>query len=97
MAIATSGQVTVASAGTAVQGPATQPGLYWIKAHPGNTGDNGYVGNDGSDDVSSSTGFALGKTHPGIQIYVTSLEKLWFDVDTGGDIICWIYVGHPRA
>ncbi len=85
--MANSGQITVATAGTAVQGPATA-GLYVaIKALVGNAG-NAYVGNDASGDVTSANGFELA---PGEGVVVQkSLQALWFDAATDGDKLSWL-------
>lgn len=77
-------QLDVATAGTAVAGPNTGPGTFLIRAHTGNSGTNIYFGNDGADDVSSTTGFALGSGEFLI-VTVTNLNQHYFDVDTNGD------------
>jgi hypothetical protein len=79
-----SGQITVATAGTEVQGPdvALTDGVI-IKALPGNT-KIGYVGNDATNHVSSSTGFPLSAGQTCI-IQVANLNELWFDMETGGN------------
>lgn len=89
VSVAISGQITVTTAGTAVQGSAVDLiGGVFIRALEGNTG-NVYVGNDGAGDVTSSNGFELG---PGDIIYipVQNLSDLWFDAATNGDKFCWI-------
>ena len=84
-----SGIVTVTTAGAAEQGDdiASDNG-FWIKAHPDNT-DTVWVGNDGSNDVSSSNGFPL---DPGeaIPLSVANLNHLIFDADVSGEKVCWI-------
>lgn len=85
-----SGQITVTTAGTAEQGPST-PGAVTValKAHPDNT-DAVWVGNDGADDVSASSGFPL---DPGEGVVVPGdLEKYWFDADVSGEKLCWLVV-----
>lgn len=98
MAQARSGAITVATAGTAVQGPgfprAGAAGSdkllgFYLRADPANSGANVYVGNDGAGDVSSANGFALSGTAM-IYVEVNSLDALWFDADTSGDKIQWI-------
>ena len=84
-----SGQVTVTTAGTAVQGPAVKGTLFAFQGLPGNTGVT-YVGNDGADDVSATTGFPLPSAGPGIVMYVNNLQDLWFDAATNGDLVAWI-------
>jgi len=85
---ASSGQITVTTAGTAVQGTATDKhyGIY-IKALIGNTG-LVYFGNDGAGDVTSANGYELS---PGNQVLVevSNLANLWFDSATNGDKFCW--------
>ena len=86
---ARSGQITVTTAGTAVQGTATAMYRgFFIRALSTNTGIV-YVGNDGAGDVTSGNGYELKK---GEQIYVEceNLNELWFDAATNGDKFCWI-------
>lgn len=96
MARARSGQVTVTTSGTAVQGP-TFPGAannkrvrFYIKAHPGNT-DTVWIGEDGGGDVASGNGFPL-NVGEGMEVELNSLSELWFDASSSGDIICWFAV-----
>jgi len=86
-----SGQITVAAAGTAVAGPATPLGSYFVvKAHPDNVG-TVWFGNDGANDVTSGNGFPL---DPGeaIEVYTTKLSALYFDAENNGDKFCWYRV-----
>jgi hypothetical protein len=53
-----SGQIVVATAGTAVAGPDVEGEYFALKGHPSNTG-TVWVGNDGNDDVSNAVGFPL--------------------------------------
>ena len=87
--MAKSGQVVVAAAGTAEQGPDVIGGEFFIKAHPDNTG-VAWVGESGAD-VSDATGFPL---EPGesILVRVGNLKDLYFDVDVNGEAVCWIRV-----
>lgn len=93
MSVQKSGVITVATAGTAVQGANVGPGTYIIKADPANTGDYVYVGNDGAGDVSSSTGYKMAKTDTTC-ITLNNLNELWFDVTTNGDKITWLRADH---
>jgi len=88
---AISGQITVATAGTAVQGTATgKYQLFFIRALSTNAG-LGYVGNDGADDVTSSNGYEL---DAGEQIpYEGDLDDLFFDTAENGDKFSWIACG----
>lgn len=85
--MANSGQITIAAAGTAQQGPATT-GLYVaVKALANNAG-LVYVGNDAAGDVTSANGFELA---PGEGVVVKkSLDALWFDAATTGDKLSWL-------
>jgi len=87
--VAISGQITVTTAGTEVQGPNVpiDNGVY-IKALNGNTG-KVYVGNNGSGVVSSTTGFELDAGQV-IFISVSNLNELWFDAAVNGEKFCWI-------
>jgi len=83
-----SGLITVTTAGTAVRGTnIPNPGGFYLKAHPDNT-DTVWLGNDGVDDISSTTGYPL---DPGEQMIVgiANLNQLWFDADVSGEKICW--------
>lgn len=86
---AISGQVTVTTAGTAVQGGDIE-GLngFWVKALNGNAG-NVYVGNDGAGDVTTGNGFELA---PGEMVLcqVDNLSRLWFDAAGNGYKISWM-------
>lgn len=85
--MANSGQITIAVAGTAQQGPATQGLFVAIKALVGNAG-NVYVGNDASGDVTSANGFELA---PGEGVVAKkSLRSLWFDAAVSGDKLSWL-------
>lgn len=82
-----SGQITVTTAGTAVQGTDLPGGEFMLKAHPDNT-DTVWVGNV-SGDVASSNGFPL---NPGetVVVRVSNLDALWFDAEVNGEKICWL-------
>ncbi len=83
-----SGQVTVTTAGTAVQGPNIKGFKFLVKALPGNTG-NIYVGNDGNNDVDVNTGFHLSAGDL-IYIEVSNLSHLYFDASVNAQKVCWI-------
>lgn len=85
-----SGVITVATAGTAVQGPAVG-GTFIIKALAANTGLI-YLGDDGNNDVSSTTGFELSGGDQ-IVIEANSLANWWFDTSVSGGKACWVKVG----
>lgn len=82
-----SGQITVTTAGTAVQGPNVPGARFIIKAHPDNT-DTVWVGNDGAGDVSASTGFPLNPGEPVIR-ECRNLNGIYFDADVNGEKFCW--------
>ena len=87
--LAMSGQITVTTAGTAVQGTdVDSENGFFIRALAGNTGVV-YVGQDGDDDVASTNGYELSA---GDTIFVTvdNLSYLYFDAATNGDKFCWI-------
>ena len=96
MANLTSGVINVTTAGTAVAGPGTtSPGWYAFTAHGGNSGTYVYIGNDGADDVASTTGFKL-DVDDILYLHVSEdLAHLYFDVDTSGDDVCYIKVAGP--
>lgn len=87
--VAISGQITVTTAGAAVQGDdiALDNGVY-IGGLSSNTG-KVYVGNDGEDDVSATTGFELGAGES-ILVHVSNLSQLFFDAAQNGEGFSWI-------
>ncbi len=91
-----SGIITVATAGTAVQGTATAAAgqAVAVKAHPDNS-DTVWVGSDGAGDVASTNGFPL---NPGEGVVLQgNLANYWFDADVSGEKICWLIVERTNA
>jgi len=86
--MARSGQITVTTAGTAVQGTDQAGNLFALKAHPDNT-DAVWVGNDDAGDVASSNGYPM---DPGETLVVgaANLNEFWVDADVSGEKLCWI-------
>ena len=82
-----SGQITVTTPGTEVAGPNVVGERFALKAHPDNT-DTVWVGNDGTNQVTSANGFPL---NPGETIIRTcrNLNTIYFDADIGNSKICW--------
>ena len=91
MAIVRSGQITVAAAGTAIQGTAVAGRTFAFRAHPDNT-DTAWIGSDeaASPDVSATTGFPLHTDGNTVVLTVNNLNQLWFDADVNGEKVCWI-------
>jgi hypothetical protein len=86
--VAVTGQITVATAGTAVQGSDVKlTSGVWIEALAGNTGVV-YFGNDGAGDVTADNGYQLDKGKATFAP-VANLNELWFDAATSGDKLCW--------
>lgn len=87
-----SGQITVTTAGTEQAGPdiANGGGGFLVKFDPAATG-YGYVGNDGANAVSSTTGHILS---PGDQIILSNanLNTVYFDVSVSGKSFSWLKV-----
>ena len=79
------GQVTVATAGSPVQGPNLAWNAFWLKGHPSNTSTI-WVG---GSTAGSATGFPLaaGET---ILVPVTNLNQLWFDSSGSSQAVCWL-------
>lgn len=91
MAEILSGQITVATAGTAVAGTNVRGSVFHLRASPANAGTPDkiiYVGNDGSGDVTSANGYALG---PGDELVVRvgNINRLMFDASADGAVVCW--------
>ena len=82
-----SGQITVTTAGAAVQGPDAPGAIFSIKPHHDNT-DAVYVGNV-SGDVSNANGYVL-KVGEAVVVQVANLNQLYFDADVNGEKICWL-------
>jgi hypothetical protein len=82
------GQITVTTAGTAVQGPnvALTNGVF-INGHPANTGYIA-VGNNGSNTVTTTSGFILGAGNADIW-QVANLNELWFNSTVNGEKATW--------
>lgn len=84
-----SGNVVVAEVGTAIQGTTvTLTNGVYIRYGSTNSG-YGYVGNDGSSDVASTSGYELA---PGDQIIVqvANLNDLYFDASTTDSTFFWL-------
>lgn len=85
--MAQSGQITVTTAGTAVQGTDQACHLVAFKADPDNT-DAVFLGNV-SGDVTLDNGYPL---EPGEQIIVelANINALYFDADVSGEKVAWL-------
>lgn len=84
-----SGQITVTTAGTAVQGTSVRGRVFAIQALPTNTGYI-YVGTDSTNlDVSSSTGYYLG-AGASISFVADDLSEIWIDSSVNGEKVCWM-------
>src|SRR3990172_8519393 len=83
------GQLTVAVPGTAQIGPDVD-GVngFYVRALDDNIAPV-YVGNDGSKDISSATGYQLS---PGESIiaHILNMNALYVDAVSAGDGICWL-------
>ena len=86
-----SGQITVTTATTAVQGTDVRGKHFMVKALAGNGGLI-YVGNDGAGDVTSANGHEL-SAGDSVPIYVANLNEVYFDSATSGDKFSWLRVG----
>ena len=87
---AISGQKTVTAAGTAeALGTASIQGPLMIKALLGN-GDNVYIGNDGSGDVTSANGFELDAGEAIVFDFVGNLGSIMVDSDANGEGVAWL-------
>ena len=92
--MARSGQITIATAGTAVRGTSQVGSAFLISPHPSNTGAYIWLGNDdaASPDVSSANGYPVLTGGPPAYVEVPNLDQLWFDAHTNGDKVCWLKV-----
>jgi hypothetical protein len=87
--MAMSGQTTVTTAGTEVQLNANQAcKSVIIKALTSNTGIM-YIGNDGANAVSSSTGYPLNKDEY-VVLEVLNLNNVYVDASVNGEKVAWI-------
>ncbi|MFA5379894.1 MAG: hypothetical protein WC455_29310 [Dehalococcoidia bacterium] len=88
--MAMSGQTTVTTAGTEVQLNANQAcNAVLIKAITANTGIM-YVGNDGANAVSSTTGYPLSSGEAPIVLEVKNLNQIYVDASVSGEQVAWI-------
>jgi hypothetical protein len=86
VAAAISGQVTVTTPGTSIQGgDVVLTNGVFVKALTGNTG-NMFIGYATGD---NRTGFELDANQL-ILVQVSNLNQLWFDASVGGEKICWL-------
>ena len=89
--MATSGQKSVTTAGTAVRLADNQPcAAVMVKALQTNTGYM-YIGNDGAGDVTSANGYQL-DANDSVYLEVDNLSQLWVDCSVNGESVCWILV-----
>ena len=87
---AISGQTIVATAGTAV--PLGSPPInspLMVKALEANTNPVA-IGNDGTNDVTLSTGLQLAAGDAVVFDFVGNLSSLWIDSTTNGEGIAWL-------
>lgn len=88
--MAISGQKNVSSAGTAVQlGQQAINGGLLVKALDSNSGVVA-LGNDGSGDVSLSSGLRLQAGEVVVFAFVGDLASLWLDAANNGEGVCWL-------
>lgn len=84
-----SGQVTVTTAGTAVQMTQVRGCEFEIKALPTNTGDM-YVGADATNlEVASTSGYVL-DAGESVIVYAADLSEFWVDSSVNGEKVCWM-------
>lgn len=88
MARERTGQTEIAAIGTAVVLPTRAGQIFALTAHPSNVG-TVWIGNDGNNTVSATTGFPLTAGAP-IALAVANLGQLWVVGGNVGDRVCWI-------
>ena len=91
MATVLSGEITVTTAGTAVQGTSTTRGTFLITFNPDEGAGYGFIGNNGSGDVADGTGFML-KAGDKVTITLANLNSLYFDTSVNGDKFSWLKI-----
>lgn len=83
-----SGQITVSGV---VQFPSAWCVAASIKAHPDNS-DTIWIGNDGNDTVSATTGFPL-NSGEGVTVIVDGeLDHLYAYADVADEKLCWMII-----
>ena len=85
-----SGQITITTAGTAVQGPDVKGNYFALKAHPSNVGTI-WCGNDSNNTVDNASGFPLDPGE-GVEVFTRSLAAYYFNADHDDDKVCWVRV-----
>jgi len=84
------GQITVSTAGTAVQGPNVTigPGKeLCVTYHPGNAGDI-YIGNS-STSATSTDGIILNAVGQSIWLKISNVNLIWVNASVSGDKVMW--------
>jgi hypothetical protein len=81
-----SGQITVSGV---VQFPNIWVAVADVKAHPDNT-DTIWIGNNGSDSISSTTGFPLNAGENITVVLEGSLDTLYATADVANEKLCWM-------
>jgi hypothetical protein len=85
-----SGVATVVTAGTpVVLGSVIISKPIWVKAPASNTGVM-YLGNDGADSVSSTTGYHLAAGDTIILDNVYDLSTVYVNASVSGEKLCWL-------
>jgi hypothetical protein len=88
--MAQSGQITVTTAGTEVRGTSEYGSFFAVKALPANVGIM-YIGNNGDDTVSSTTGYPLSAGDEVI-LELDNLNQMWVDASINGEKVAWIKI-----
>lgn len=84
-----SGQVTVTTAGTAVQMTSVRGQLFAVSALPTNTGTM-YVGSDSTNvEVAATTGYPLIASQS-IAFACDNLSEFWVDASVSGEKVAWV-------
>jgi hypothetical protein len=84
-----SGQKLVTSAGSAVVlGTGIVNESILVKADPANLGKI-FIGNNGSDTVTSGNGFILSASESVVFFMVGDLSKIYVNADTNNSKVCW--------
>ena len=92
-----SGSITISGSSAAVPlGTGTCQKAIWIHASASNGGVI-YIGNDGNDTVSATTGFSMDAGDTIVLDYVKKLEQVYVHASAGSQVVSYIEVEASRT
>lgn len=90
--MAATGQVTVATPGTAVQGPNQVVQKVLLRAHPANAAASWVAVGFTQAGAAAGSCFTLALSDPPVKLLINNLNDLWFDCTVAGGRVVWMAV-----